>query len=100
MKRIVHFLAVSITTATLLTSCVSSGRYHNSLNALQSARNDSARLADQVARQQSEIGQLKQQNADLKTDIANLNTKVDELTSRAGRLSTDAANKQSALNKS
>lgn len=79
--------------ASLLTSCVSSGRYHQSLNALQSARNDSARLADEVARQKTQIGQMKQQ-------ISDLNTKVDDLTNRTGQLSTDAANKQNALNKS
>lgn len=93
MKKIFNFLALTITIATLLTSCVSSGRYHASLSALESARNDSARLATQVAQQQSSIGQLKQQ-------IEDLNKKVDDLTNRTGQLSTDAANKQSALNKS
>jgi chemotaxis protein MotB len=93
MKKIFNFLTLTITIATLLTSCVSSGRYHASLSALESARNDSARLATQVAQQQSSIGQLKQQ-------IEDLNKKVDDLTNRTGQLSTDAANKQSALNKS
>jgi chemotaxis protein MotB len=93
MKRIVNYLAITATTVTLLTSCVSSGRYHASLSALESARNDSARLAGRVAQQETEIGQLKQQ-------IGDLNKKVDDLTNRTGQLSTDAANKQSALNKS
>ncbi len=93
MKKIVSFLAITATTVTLLTSCVSSGRYHASLSALESARNDSARLAGRVAQQESSIGQLKQQ-------IGDLNKKVDDLTNRTGQLSTDAANKQSALNKS
>ncbi|HTI92453.1 MAG TPA: OmpA family protein [Puia sp.] len=93
MKKIVNFLAITFTTATLLTSCVSSGRYHASLSALESARNDSARLAGRVAQQESTIGQLKQQ-------ISDLDKKVDDLTNRTGQLSTDAANKQSALNKS
>ena len=93
MKKIVNFLVITTTTVTLLTSCVSSGRYHASLSALESARNDSARLAGRVAQQESEIGQLKQQ-------IGDLNKKVDDLTNRTGQLSTDAANKQSALNKS
>ncbi len=93
MKKIVNFLAITATTVTLLTSCVSSGRYHASLSALESARNDSARLAGRVAQQESEIGQLKQQ-------VGDLNKKVDDLTNRTGQLSTDAANKQSALNKS
>jgi len=93
MKKIVNFLAITVTTTTLLTSCVSSGRYHASLSALESARNDSARLAGRVAQQESTIGQLKQQ-------ISDLDKKVDDLTNRTGQLSTDAANKQSALNKS
>ncbi len=93
MKRILNFLAITATTVTLLTSCVSSGRYHASLSALESARNDSSRLAGKVAQQESTIGQLKQQ-------IDGLNKKVDDLTNRTGQLSTDAANKQSALNKS
>lgn len=93
MKKIFNYLAITATTVTLLTSCVSSGRYHASLSALESARNDSARLAGRVAQQESSIGQLKQQ-------IDDLNKKVDDLTNRTGQLSTDAANKQSALNKS
>jgi chemotaxis protein MotB len=93
MKKIVSFLAITATTVTLLTSCVSSGRYHASLSALESARNDSARLAGRVAQQGTEIGQLKQQ-------IGDLNKKVDDLTNRTGQLSTESANKQSALNKS
>ena len=66
MKKIVNFLALTATTVTLLTSCVSSGRYHASLSALESARNDSARLAGKVAQQESTIGQLKQQIDDLR----------------------------------
>lgn len=93
MKKIVNFLAITATTVTLLTSCVSSGRYHASLSALESARNDSARLAGRVAQQESTIGQLKQQ-------IGDLDKKVDDLTNRTGQLSTESANKQSALNKS
>jgi len=93
MKKTLHLLVFILTAASLLTSCVSSGRYHASLSALESARSDSARLASRVAQQESTIGQLKQQ-------IGDLNKKVDDLTNRAGQLSTDAANKQSALNKS
>jgi chemotaxis protein MotB len=93
MTKIFSFLTITATTVTLLTSCVSSGRYHASLSALESARNDSARLASRVTQQESTIGQLKQQ-------IDTLNRKVDDLTNRTGLLSTDAANKQSALNKS
>ena len=100
MKKLVNFLTITATTVTLLTSCVSSGRYHASLTALESARNDSARLAGKVAQQDATIGQLKQQIDSLNNQIGSLNSKVDDLTNRAGQLSTDAANKQSALNKS
>ncbi|HEY6902546.1 MAG TPA: OmpA family protein [Puia sp.] len=93
MTKPVHILTATITTITLLTSCVSSGRYHSSLAALQSARNDSARLANQVASQQKNIGQLNDQ-------VSDLNKKVDDLTKHAGELSTESANRQNALKKS
>lgn len=100
MKKIFNFLTITVTTVTLLTSCVSSGRYHASLSALESARNDSARLAGKVAQQDATIGQLKQQIDSLNNQISSLNGKVNDLTNRTGLLSTDAANKQSLLNKS
>lgn len=99
MKKPFHLFTAFATTVTLLTSCVSSGRYHQSLQSLESARNDSARLAGQVAQQQSKIGQLNQQVDGLNKQVEGLNKKVDDLTNRAGELSTDAANKGSALKK-
>ncbi|MBS1664316.1 MAG: OmpA family protein [Bacteroidetes bacterium] len=85
-------LTATITTISLLTSCVSSGRYHASLSALQSARDDSARLANKVADQQKHIGQLDNQ-------VSDLNKRVDDLTKHAGELSTESANRQNALKK-
>jgi len=60
---------------------------------LESARNDSARLAAKVADQEAAIGQLKQQ-------VGDLTTKVNDLTNQAGQLSSDVANKSSQLGKS
>jgi len=100
MKKTVHFLAFIVVTATSLTSCVSSGRYHASLSALESARNDSARLATQVAQQKANIDNLNGQVSDLNGQIDGLNKKVDDLTNRTGQLSTESANRQKALSKS
>jgi len=100
MKKTAHFLAFIAVTATLATGCVSSGRYHASLSALESARNDSARLATQVAQQKSSIDKLNGQVSDLNGQIDGLNKKVDDLTNRTGQLSTESANRQKALSKS
>jgi chemotaxis protein MotB len=93
MKRKFHLLAAIAVTTLLLASCVPTRKFKDSQAALQSARNDSASLADRVASQQATIGKLQQQ-------IGDLNKKVDDLNSKAGLLSTDAANKQSQLSKS
>ena len=60
---------------------------------MESARNDSARLAGKVADQETAIGQLKQQ-------VGDLNNKVNDLQNTAGKLSSDVANKNSQLGKS
>ncbi|WP_431217042.1 OmpA family protein [Puia sp. P3] len=100
MKKTVHFLACIVVSTSLLTSCVSSGRYHASLSALESARNDSARLATQVAQQKANIDKLNGQVSDLNGQVDGLNKKVDDLTNRTGQLSTESANRQKALSKS
>jgi len=100
MKKTVHFLACIVVATSLLTSCVSSGRYHASLSALESAGNDSARLATQVAQQKANIDKLNGQVTDLNGQIDGLNKKVDDLTNRTGQLSTESANRQKALSKS
>jgi chemotaxis protein MotB len=84
MKKFLHFVAILSTTTLLLASCVPTRRWKASEAALQSARNDSARLAAEVAQQNASIGALKQQ-------IGDLNSKVSNLNDRAGLLSNDAA---------
>ncbi len=93
MQKILHYAAGLVLSTLLLASCVPTRRLRASEAALQSARDDSAKLAGQVADMQSTIGQLKQQ-------IGDLNKKVEDLNNTAGMLSTDAANKQSQLNMS
>ena len=93
MQKILHYAAGLALSTLLLASCVPTRRLRASEAALQSARDDSAKLAGRVADMQSTIGQLKQQ-------IGDLNKKVEDLNNTAGMLSTDAANKQSQLNMS
>jgi chemotaxis protein MotB len=93
MKKILYYAGALILSTLLLASCVPTRRLRASEAALQSARDDSAKLAGQVANMQSTIGQLKQQ-------IGDLNKKVEDLNNTAGVLSSDAANKQSQLNMS
>ena len=91
--RSIHFSLTFVASILLLTSCVSSKKFKASQSALESARNDSARLAGKVADQEASIGQLKQQ-------IGDLNNKVNDLTNQTGKLSSDVANKNSQLGKS
>jgi len=93
MKRTVQFSLSIVASILLLTSCVSNKKFKASQSALESARNDSARLAAKVADQEAAIGQLKQQ-------VGELTTKVNDLTNQAGQLSSDVANKSSQLGKS
>ena len=93
MKLTLHFAASIAVSTLLLTSCVPTRKFKDSQAALQSARNDSATLAGQVASLKGTVGKLQQQ-------IGELNGKVDELNNKAGILSSDAANKQSQLSKS
>lgn len=86
MNRAIHLGLSIVASILLLTSCVSSKKFKASQSALESARNDSAKLAGKVADQEAAIGQLKQQ--------------VGDLTNQAGRLSSDVANKNSQLGKS
>ena len=89
-----RYLTLSAAICTLfLTSCVSNRKFKDSQAALESARNDSARLAGKVADQETAIGQLKQQ-------VGDLNNKVNDLQNTAGKLSSDVANKNSQLGKS
>jgi len=93
MNKIFNSLSLAVATAFFLTGCVSSGKFKASQASLQSARNDSARLAGQVSELQANVGQLKQQ-------IGDLTKKVGDLSNEAGQLSSDVANKNSQLGKS
>lgn len=93
MNRTMHMGLSIAASVLLLTSCVSNKKFKASQSALESARNDSARLAGKVADQEAAIGQLKQQ-------IGDLNKKVEDLTNQTGRLSSDVASKNSQLGKS
>jgi chemotaxis protein MotB len=70
--------------------CVSNSKFNASQQALQSARNDSAQLANKVSTLESSVAQLK-------TQVGNLNKQVSDLAFKAGQYSTDAANKTSQL---
>ncbi len=93
MKRIINFLTMAVAGTLLFSSCVPTRKYKASQSSLQSARNDSARLAGKVDELQSAVAQLKQQ-------VGNLTNKVGELSNKAGELSNEAATKQSQLSKS
>jgi chemotaxis protein MotB len=86
-KKAIHNIAGIVLVSTLLlASCVPTRKYRDAQDALQNARNDSARLAAKVTDLQTTVGQLKQQ--------------IGELTNQTGQLSSEAANKQSQLSKS
>jgi chemotaxis protein MotB len=73
-----------------LGGCVSNSKFNASQQALQSARNDSAQLANKVSTLESSVAQLK-------TQVGNLNNQVSDLAFKAGQYSTDAANKSTQL---
>src|SRR5579859_4824098 len=77
MKKAIPLLALVAITSLLLFSCVPTRRWKASEKALASARADSARLANQVAENETTIGQLKQQ-------IGELNKKIDTLQNQSG----------------
>lgn len=90
MRRVLHLCLTLVASSLLLVSCVSSKKFKASQSALASARNDSARLAGQVADLQANVGQLKQQ-------IGDLNKKINDLNDQTGALSTDAAKSKEQL---
>src|SRR3954463_4727530 len=93
MKSLRYLTLSAAVGALFLTSCVPNRKFKASQAALESARNDSARLAGKVADQETAIGQLKQQ-------VGDLNGKVNDLQNQAGKLSSDVANKNSQLGRS
>lgn len=89
----IYIFFILITTSYFSSGCVSNGKYAASQQALQSARNDSAQLANKIAALENSVSQMK-------TQIGDLNTQVSNLTFKAGQLSTDAADKASQLSQS
>jgi chemotaxis protein MotB len=78
MKKAIHLLVLAAVTTTLfLTSCVPTRRWKASEAALAAARADSARLAQQVAQNEANIGQLKGQ-------LGDLNKKYEDLQNQSG----------------
>jgi chemotaxis protein MotB len=74
----------------LLGSCVSSGKFKASQQALESVRSDSAQLANKVSSLQSSVTTMQSQ-------INGLNAQVSDLAFKAGKYSTESANKTSQL---
>jgi chemotaxis protein MotB len=93
MNKQINLPIFIISAALFLGSCVPTKKFTASQLALQSARNDSARLAAKVSNLESNVSQLNGK-------INDLTGQVNDLTSKTGQLSTDAANKASQLNKS
>lgn len=114
MKRIIPVTTVFIGTLALLSSCVPTKKFKASQSALQSARNDSASLAQKVSKLEGDIKQLNQQIADhLKTidsksksiseqeeQIDKLSREISDLNKEKVKLINDASSKQSQLTKS
>lgn len=113
MKRIFTVSKVFISVLVLLSSCVPTKKFKASQSALQSARNDSASLAQKVSKLEGDIKNLNQQIADhLKTidsksksiseqeqQIDQLSKDISDLNKEKVKLINDASSKQSLLNK-
>lgn len=114
MKRIFTVSTIFISTLALVSSCVPTKKFKASQSALQSARNDSASLAQKVSKLEGDIKQLNQQIADhLKTidgknknisdqeqQIDQLSKDISDLNNEKVKLINDASSKQSQLTKS
>jgi chemotaxis protein MotB len=113
MKRIFTVSKIFISVLVLLSSCVPTKKFKASQSALQSARNDSASLAQKVNKLEGDITKLNQQIADhLKTidsksksiseqeqQIDQLSKDISDLNKEKVKLINDASSKQSLLNK-
>src|ERR1044072_8910524 len=114
MKRIFTVSTIFISTLALLSSCVPTKKFKASQSALQSARNDSASLAQKVSKLEGDIKQLNQQIADhLKTidgknkniseqeqQIDQLSKDISDLNNEKVKLINDDSSKQSQLTRS
>jgi chemotaxis protein MotB len=114
MRKISNILGMIFAGFCFLISCVPSKKFNTSQSALQSARNDSALLANKVKELQASIAQLNQLSINQKQKIDSqdqqleqqkkqngiLSQQVSELNLKTEQLLNDAANKQSLLSKS
>ncbi|MDP9041533.1 MAG: OmpA family protein [Bacteroidota bacterium] len=89
----IYFSFILIAASLFTAGCVSNGKYAASQQALHSARNDSAQLANKVTSLENSVSQMK-------TQIGSLNAQVSDLAFKAGQFSTDAADKASQLSQS
>jgi chemotaxis protein MotB len=111
MNRI---FTVTISTLVLLSSCVPTKKFKASQSALQSARNDSASLAQKVSNLEADITKLKEQIAEHQKTIQTkavtiseqeqhidkLSREIADLNKEKTKLISDASSKQTALTKS
>ncbi|HWK07595.1 MAG TPA: OmpA family protein [Puia sp.] len=114
MRKTGNFLAVVITGLFFLTGCVPTKKFNDAMQALSSARYDSAKLANKVRDQQTFIEKLQQEGTDRQQkidsltqqvaqqqqQISTLSQVVADLKDKNSQLLADAANKQSLLSKS
>ncbi|HVM89864.1 MAG TPA: OmpA family protein [Puia sp.] len=115
MKRKVANTSLFLCTVLFsFTACVPAKKFNASQLALQSVRNDSASLANQVKQQKNEIAEMSKLANNLKQtidsqdnqialqlkQIEGLNQNISDLNKRIDALANDAANKQSQLSKS
>jgi chemotaxis protein MotB len=114
MKKIFTVSKIFISILVLLSSCVPTKKFKASQSALQSARNDSASLAQKVSKLEGDITKLNEQIADhLKTidsknksiseqeqQIDQLSKDISDLNKEKVKLINDASSKQSQLTKS
>jgi chemotaxis protein MotB len=113
MNRIFTVTKIFVSILVLLSSCVPTKKFKASQAQLQSARNDSASLAQKVSNLEANIAQLKQQIADhLKTidsksdslrqqeaQIDKLSNDISDLNREKVKLINEASSKQTLLNK-
>lgn len=114
MRKLTIDLLAIVLAFFFFTGCVPAKKFNASQLALQSARNDSASLADKVKNQQTAIAQLQQEGAIQKQTIDSQAQQIEEQRKQMGimsqqmadlkdkitQLQADAANKQSLLSKS
>jgi len=106
MNRTFTVTKIFVGILVLVSSCVPTKKFNASQAQLQSARNDSASLAQKVSKLESDIVKLKQQIADHEKTIDSKSEEIDKLSKDISdlnrekvKLINDASSKQSLLNK-